>query len=150
VTSDSSSQQWWGLEKFRVQPLAQSYERTLYIDADVYRINDLRPNNVRTILDVGSHVGIRLLGLLYCQLTTFLLNHPQRRFSRLAETSVPGSTSERRIHFGRGNSSTSCEHLNKRCFLGITRYEERLPCLMGYDSMTKIRTLTERQKGCFA
>ena len=30
------SQQWWGLEKFRVQPFAQSYERTLYIDADVF------------------------------------------------------------------------------------------------------------------
>ncbi len=29
------TQQWWGLEKFRVQQFAAAYERTLYLDADV-------------------------------------------------------------------------------------------------------------------
>ena len=36
VAITKPSQDWWGLEKFRVQPFAQSYERTLYVDADVF------------------------------------------------------------------------------------------------------------------
>jgi hypothetical protein len=36
VAITKPSQDWWGLEKFRVQPFDQSYERTLYVDADVF------------------------------------------------------------------------------------------------------------------
>jgi len=36
VAITKSAQDWWGLEKFRVHPFAQAYERTLYVDADVF------------------------------------------------------------------------------------------------------------------
>jgi hypothetical protein len=36
VAITKPTQDWWGLEKFRVLPFAQSYERTLYVDADVF------------------------------------------------------------------------------------------------------------------
>ena len=29
-----STQEWWGLEKFRIYPIAKQYSRTLYLDAD--------------------------------------------------------------------------------------------------------------------
>jgi hypothetical protein len=36
VAITKPAQDWWGLEKFRVHPFAQAYERTLYVDADVF------------------------------------------------------------------------------------------------------------------
>jgi hypothetical protein len=36
VAITKPTQDWWGLEKFRGLPFAQSYERTLYVDADVF------------------------------------------------------------------------------------------------------------------
>jgi hypothetical protein len=35
VVLSDTTQQWWGLEKFRVAQFSQAYDRTLYIDADV-------------------------------------------------------------------------------------------------------------------
>ncbi len=35
VCLTETTQQWWGLEKFRVLPFAQQYERSLYLDADI-------------------------------------------------------------------------------------------------------------------
>jgi hypothetical protein len=43
VALTNITQQWWGLEKFRVQEYAREYERTLYIDADVI-LRDSVPN----------------------------------------------------------------------------------------------------------
>ncbi|MFM2219914.1 MAG: hypothetical protein RL240_4232 [Planctomycetota bacterium] len=36
VAITKPAQDWWGLDKFRVHPFAQAYERTLYVDADVF------------------------------------------------------------------------------------------------------------------
>ncbi len=43
VALTNTTQQWWGLEKFRIQQFAQAYERTLYVDADVI-LRDSAPN----------------------------------------------------------------------------------------------------------
>ncbi len=43
VALTNATQQWWGLEKFRVLEFAKQYERTLYIDADVI-LRDSAPN----------------------------------------------------------------------------------------------------------
>jgi hypothetical protein len=43
VVLTNPTQQWWGLEKFRVQQFAAAYERTLYLDADVI-LRDSTPN----------------------------------------------------------------------------------------------------------
>lgn len=35
ITLTGITQKWWGLEKFRIGPIASHYERTLFVDADV-------------------------------------------------------------------------------------------------------------------
>jgi hypothetical protein len=49
------TQDWWGLEKFRVGRFAESHERTLFVDADVF-IRPTAPNIFREV--PPNHVGI--------------------------------------------------------------------------------------------
>jgi hypothetical protein len=40
VVLTNKTQDWWGLEKFRVHAFAKAYERTLFVDADVFLTPD--------------------------------------------------------------------------------------------------------------
>lgn len=56
VILDGYTQGWWGLEKFRVRPFAETYERTCFLDSDIIiqksapNIFDLVPHN-----QIGMH-----------------------------------------------------------------------------------------------
>lgn len=56
VVLDGYTQGWWGLEKFRVRPFVEAYERTCFLDSDIIiqksapNIFDLVPHN-----QIGMH-----------------------------------------------------------------------------------------------
>jgi hypothetical protein len=56
VALTETTQQWWGLEKFRVHEYAKQYDQTLFLDADVL----VRDGSPDLFVFVGStHVAIR-------------------------------------------------------------------------------------------
>lgn len=55
VELTNETQTWWGLEKFRIKPFAELYERTIYIDADA--IVTSRARNLFDVVPEGS-IGI--------------------------------------------------------------------------------------------
>lgn len=54
IVISNSTQVWWGLEKFRIQPLVADYDRTLFVDADCY----IRPSTPNVFLLPRSHLHI--------------------------------------------------------------------------------------------
>jgi hypothetical protein len=65
VALEGSTQGWWGLEKFRVHPFAQAYDRTLFLDADVLvdpngpDVFDCHPANCVAMHDDWVHLPSR-------------------------------------------------------------------------------------------
>lgn len=48
VQLTGTSQYWWGIEKFRLQPLVSMYDRTLFLDADVM-VSPRAPNIFKAV-----------------------------------------------------------------------------------------------------
>lgn len=64
IALTGSTQPWWGLEKFRIRPFVERYDRTLFLDADII-VRDWSPSlfEVVPVGFVGMHDDALLCGL---------------------------------------------------------------------------------------